>query len=456
MRQMFFRPLHCLWARLLWLCGLGLWLPLPAGAQAQPNVFIKPQNGWLPVHVGINTGPVADSLVVRLYVPPDPYLPYYAPDSGETITRLMCYWTLFDASGGKVSDVPLWSHKGAYDLDFDMLGQSGTASTLFAYERCRLVMPRIAGKPTILQLQVADDWGHQGGLVMPLPVWPEGLAGWPDSSPILLPQLPVYAVGEPLSFTVPVEIQALSGDTLPAPSLSTIALNPKLFDMTFKPSDKVTLTVDEAFTPLLARPYRVRFQFGAGPATLVLPFSSPDVLVPQSVSMALQPLVYLDSKSKLKKAIKLAQDQPVASAVQAFWQSYCAKPEAAAALARLYALRVQFANRNFTTYKLGWKTDMGKVYLLFGPPQAVSITATEQVWYYERTPAPIGTSLYADPQPVQFRFWRFGGGDEPIRWVLERLGEYDPFVQACLTAWRTSTVLKYLGPDEKRSFPDAH
>ena len=53
-----------------------------------------------------------------------------------------------------------------------------------------------------------------------------------------------------------------------------------------------------------------------------------------------------------------------------------------------YYRRVAFANQNFSGYLEGWKTDMGMVYILFGPPNDIERhpfeiqTKPYEVWYY--------------------------------------------------------------------------
>jgi len=53
-----------------------------------------------------------------------------------------------------------------------------------------------------------------------------------------------------------------------------------------------------------------------------------------------------------------------------------------------YYRRVEYSNKNFTHYVEGWKTDMGMVYIRFGPPDNVERhpfdmnTKPYEVWYY--------------------------------------------------------------------------
>lgn len=58
------------------------------------------------------------------------------------------------------------------------------------------------------------------------------------------------------------------------------------------------------------------------------------------------------------------------------------------ALMEEYYARVAYANRNFTHYQEGWKTDMGMVFIEFGPPQNIerhpfeSDSKPYEIWYY--------------------------------------------------------------------------
>ena len=53
---------------------------------------------------------------------------------------------------------------------------------------------------------------------------------------------------------------------------------------------------------------------------------------------------------------------------------------------REYFRRIRSSNRFFTTYKEGWKTDMGMIYTIFGPPDEVYMKKYYEVWKYEKTP----------------------------------------------------------------------
>lgn len=59
--------------------------------------------------------------------------------------------------------------------------------------------------------------------------------------------------------------------------------------------------------------------------------------------------------------------------------------ERAKTFMRSYFRRVELANQYFTSYKEGWKTDRGMIYIIFGLPEEVNKTADREVWTYRNS-----------------------------------------------------------------------
>src|SRR5690606_38755361 len=57
--------------------------------------------------------------------------------------------------------------------------------------------------------------------------------------------------------------------------------------------------------------------------------------------------------------------------------------ERARILMRNYFRRVELANRYFSSYKEGWKTDRGMVFVVFGLPDEVYRFDDREVWEYK-------------------------------------------------------------------------
>jgi GWxTD domain-containing protein len=95
--------------------------------------------------------------------------------------------------------------------------------------------------------------------------------------------------------------------------------------------------------------------------------------------LQVSPLRYLTSNVEYRELI--SSDQPH-EAVARFWTENAGHPDRAARLAQSYNERVEHANLLFTSYKEGWKTDRGMIYIVFGPPKTVFRRSQLETWIY--------------------------------------------------------------------------
>ena len=79
--------------------------------------------------------------------------------------------------------------------------------------------------------------------------------------------------------------------------------------------------------------------------------------------------------------VKNAKDSKVA--FENFWLNAYISSEAAAAAIRIYYRSIKQANELFTTYKEGWKTDRGMIYVIFGNPDRVFRENNKEIWLYK-------------------------------------------------------------------------
>lgn len=91
------------------------------------------------------------------------------------------------------------------------------------------------------------------------------------------------------------------------------------------------------------------------------------------------PLTYFTSRSEIDE-IRNAKDPKIA--FENFWLNIHISPEAAGAAIRSYYRAIKKANELFTSYKEGWKTDRGMVYIIFGNPDRVFRDNKKEIWLY--------------------------------------------------------------------------
>jgi GWxTD domain-containing protein len=69
-----------------------------------------------------------------------------------------------------------------------------------------------------------------------------------------------------------------------------------------------------------------------------------------------------------------------------FWLEVGGSADRARRLIRVYYNRMQEANRRFTSFTPGWRTDRGMVYMVFGEPQTVYNDGETEQWNYPAQP----------------------------------------------------------------------
>lgn len=93
----------------------------------------------------------------------------------------------------------------------------------------------------------------------------------------------------------------------------------------------------------------------------------------------LTPLRYITTGREYEK---LERSPVIKLAIDSFWLENSGNINRAKTLISKYYNRVQDANRLFTSYLEGWKTDRGMLYIVFGPPNNVYRGTNTESWIY--------------------------------------------------------------------------
>jgi GWxTD domain-containing protein len=94
--------------------------------------------------------------------------------------------------------------------------------------------------------------------------------------------------------------------------------------------------------------------------------------------------------------------------------------------------RVEKANRLFTTYKDGWKTDKGMVFIIMGDPAKISRTKDKEIWTYNRA------SQYSE---LNFTFTKRSNQFADDHYELQRYAEYQSIWFPTVEQWRNGDVV---------------
>jgi GWxTD domain-containing protein len=93
---------------------------------------------------------------------------------------------------------------------------------------------------------------------------------------------------------------------------------------------------------------------------------------------------------------------------------------------RSYFKRVESANQLFTSYKEGWKTDRGMIYIIFGMPDEVYAFTDREVWTYKKQ------------FDISFNFTKSSTIFDPDNYVLIRDKKYTEKWYEVIDLWRNA------------------
>ena len=97
------------------------------------------------------------------------------------------------------------------------------------------------------------------------------------------------------------------------------------------------------------------------------------------VNQLIQPIRYISTSSEYKSVTAAINKK---KAIDNFWLKLAKNEERAKKLIKEYYSRIESANTYFSSYKEGWKTDRGIIYIVYGNPTTVYKTLDKEVWIY--------------------------------------------------------------------------
>ncbi|MTI22178.1 GWxTD domain-containing protein [Fulvivirga sp. RKSG066] len=143
------------------------------------------------------------------------------------------------------------------------------------------------------------------------------------------------------------------------------------------------------------------------------------------LSHLIEPLVYITTKAEKERLDEIETKKEF----DQFWLDLTQSPQRAKKIIKEFYDRVEYANEIFTTFKEGWKTDRGMIYIIFGTPDELLKTDTEEVWVYA------GNNRQ---QRIKFRFLKTDNIFSSSHYTLIRDKKYDSVWFRAVDAWRKS------------------
>jgi GWxTD domain-containing protein len=134
------------------------------------------------------------------------------------------------------------------------------------------------------------------------------------------------------------------------------------------------------------------------------------------------PLLFITTPEEFKQLVDAKNDKPKFDKVIL---DITRDKDRARNFMRSYFQRVELANRYFSSFKEGWKTDRGMIYTIFGVPDEVSKNQGNEVWYYRGTNS-------------RFTFVKTGSIYDPDNYVLLRDKRFNEAWYSTIDLWRKS------------------
>jgi GWxTD domain-containing protein len=128
---------------------------------------------------------------------------------------------------------------------------------------------------------------------------------------------------------------------------------------------------------------------------------------------------------------KNAIEEEKKSCIDDFWLNLGGSNERAKELLRRYYGRVKEANKNYTSYTQGWKSDRGMVFIVFGPPTNVYRSKKDEIWVYGNE---------ANPSVLRLIFNKAENPLSDNDFVMERSQFYKEAWYTAVEYWRQGLI----------------
>jgi len=159
------------------------------------------------------------------------------------------------------------------------------------------------------------------------------------------------------------------------------------------------------------------------------------------------PLAYIATPQEMDEM--LTSEKPKLS-LDNFWLERTGSIERSKELIRIYYNRTLFANYYFSSYKAGWLTDRGMIYIMYGPPDKVYKNAEGESWGYKRPPVKSrwGSRYVMEDQYLWFNFRKQKNLFSDNDFVLNRAGTPVSYWDIAVARWREGKVFRLDNPQE--------
>ncbi|MGE5406547.1 MAG: GWxTD domain-containing protein [Methanosarcina sp.] len=171
----------------------------------------------------------------------------------------------------------------------------------------------------------------------------------------------------------------------------------------------------------------------------------PTMRTPQEM---IEPLAYLASMDEMD-ALR-ASPKPK-SALDEFWIKTGGNVDKSRELIRIYYTRVLYSNYYFTSYREGWRTERGMIYIMYGPPDKVYKSPQGESWGYRKPGVKSSWGGRYTTSSDEYLFFNFRKKDNVFSdndYYLSRSETLVTFWDQAVSSWRKGIVFRLDNPTD--------
>lgn len=148
-----------------------------------------------------------------------------------------------------------------------------------------------------------------------------------------------------------------------------------------------------------------------------------------------EPLIYIMDDKEYDRLISIEDQAELKKAIDRFWLKNTENSNKARQVISLYYQRVEEANKMFSNFKAGWKTDPGMIYILFGPPWYVDNYLEYMTWSYSYNSSDAERNFIFEKPRMKTKYFPFE------HYILRRSSHYYNLYYQQVENWRSGRIL---------------
>ncbi len=148
-----------------------------------------------------------------------------------------------------------------------------------------------------------------------------------------------------------------------------------------------------------------------------------------------RPLIYLMGRGDHEELMSIQDSDTLKEQIDRFWLRNIQNKSDAKTILRLYYERVEEANKRFSNFKEGWKTDRGLVFILFGSPISIQEIHDTMTWHYSYNRENERYNYTFEKSSFKSEFYPFD------YYLLQRDTEYYNLQQQQINLWLSGRIM---------------